>query len=176
MLNYFSHIRLLLTVPFLLLPLAPLTYSTPAYAGGSVQQHLTLDIMPLTITPQSKSAGAFALSYDRYHDKLKSSYALSFEQHLSYRRSAESGDADSTLLTVGFFTQITPAFSLGARLGTSLSSPDGRSHGIAALALRLPALYPDEKDFFSFFFEEIDLGLSGAGERYATFRLGMLLL
>ena len=79
------------------------------------------------------------------------------------------------MLSLGFFTEITPSFSLGGRMGMVVNTPDGPS-GFGALALRLPALHPEDKSFLSFFFEEIDLGVVGPGNRYASFRLGMLLL
>ncbi len=87
----------------------------------------------------------------------------------------------NTLLSLGFFTEITRVFSIGARIGAVINHPDFVP-GFGAIALRLPALYSEKKEFFSFFFEEIDLGITGAfggatgaDNRYASFRLGILL-
>jgi hypothetical protein len=141
--------------------------------GGSIHNHLTLDVLPIAFSANNPGGGALALSYDRYHDWLKSSYSISLEASIPYSLSEQRRlDVISEL---GFFTEITRAFSVGARVGLVTNNP-GTPAGFGALGLRLPALYPEQKEFLSFFFEEIDLGMSGAGERYGGLRLGMKLL
>ncbi len=139
--------------------------------GGSIHNHFTLDIMPLAISPGNPGGGGLGLTYDRYHDWLKSAYSITFEAQRSYG----SANHIDLIANLGFFTEITRSFSIGARLGLVVNHP-GSPVGVGILGLRLPALYPEKKEFFSFFYEEIDLGLAGSGERYAALRLGMLLL
>ena len=140
--------------------------------GGSIHNHLTLDLMPIAMSANNPGGGAVALSYDRYHDWLKSAYSISLETGTSYGSDNRRLDVMTEL---GFFTEITRAFALGARVGLVLNNP-GAPAGFGAVGLRLPALYPEEKEFFSFFFEEIDLGILGSGERYGGLRLGMKIL
>ncbi len=140
--------------------------------GGSIHNHLTLDLLPIAFSANNPAGGAIALSYDRYHDWLKSAYSISIETGTPYSSDNRRFDVMTEL---GFFTEITPAFSIGARVGVVVNEPTQPS-GFGALGLRLPALHPDQKEFFSFFFEEIDLGVSGVGDRYGGLRLGMLLL
>lgn len=140
--------------------------------GGSIHNHLTLDLLPIAFSPNNAGGGAMALSYDRYHDWLKSAYSISVEGSTSY--GADNRRVD-VMTELGFFTEITPAFSIGARVGLVVNNPDDPV-GFGAVGLRLPALHPEQKEFFSFFFEEIDLGIGGSGERYGGLRLAMLLL
>ncbi len=152
----------------LLLPIA-----TNASDGGSVQNYYTLNLMPLASSNNNPIGGAVGLAYNRYHVELKTYYELAFDASIPY--SFTGNNRVDLIPSLAFFTQITPAFSLGARVGAVVNNP-GSPVGLGALGLRLPALYPTEKQFFSFFFEEIDLGLAGAGTPFASFRLGMLLL
>jgi hypothetical protein len=149
--------------------------SVPAWAaGGSIHNHVTLDLLPVTMSANNPAGAGAALSYDRYHDWLKSSYAISLEFSTPYSASSPGSRRVDLMGQLGFFTEINPAFSVGARVGVVFNAP-GDPVGFGALALRLPALHPDQKDFFSFFYEEIDLGIAGSGDRYAALRLGMLL-
>jgi hypothetical protein len=140
--------------------------------GGSIHQHLTLDLLPIATSPNTPAGGGVGISYDRYHDWLRSSYTLGFEVLTPYSSDNRRFDF---IVSAGFFTEVTRAFSIGARLGVVTNNP-GSPDGFGALGLRLPALAPEDKSFFSFFYEEIDLGLSGSGDRYASFRLAMTLL
>ena len=138
--------------------------------GGSVHNHLTFDIMPLSSTPNAPIGSGFGFSYDRYHDELKSSYTLSTEASFPFHADGNRIDLN---VNAGLFTSITPAFSLGAKIGYITNAL--QDTGFGAIALRLPALNPEDKDFFSFFYEEIDLGMSGSGSRYANIRFAMTL-
>ena len=139
-------------------------------SGGSVHNHFTLDLMPLSSTPNAPIGSGFGFSYDRYHDELKSSYTLSGEACFPFNSDVNRIDVN---VNAGLFTSITPAFSVGGRVGYVVNAPGGA--GFGALAIRLPALKPEEKDFFSFFYEELDLGVSGSGSRYANIRFAMTL-
>ena len=144
-----------------------------AYAeGGSIHNHLTLDILPVAISANNSGGAGLAVSYDRYHDWLKSWYTLSFEVQTPYASKSRRYDF---IPEIGFFTEITKPFALGARVGVVTNNPD-QPTGFGAIGLRLPALFPEQKEFFGFFFEEIDLGIAGSGDRYATLRLAMKLL
>ncbi|MGK5082094.1 hypothetical protein WDW37_02225 [Bdellovibrionota bacterium FG-1] len=159
--------------PSVLLPILFIALADSSLAqAGSIHNHLTLDLLPLVMSANNPAGTGLALSYDRYHDWLKSSYEISIEETTPFSFENHRMDVNFQL---GFFTEINPAFSIGARVGVVVNNP-GQPAGFGALGLRLPALHPEEKEFFSFFFEEIDLGLSGAGERYAGIRLGMKLL
>ena len=149
------------------------SFSSSARAdGGSIHNHLTLDLLPIAFSANNPAGGAVAISYDRYHDWLKTAYSISLEAGASY---ASDNRRLDVMPELGFFTEITPAFSIGARVGIVVNNP-GDPVGFGAVGLRLPALHPDQKEFFSFFFEEIDLGVSGTGARYGGLRLGMLIL
>ena len=139
-----------------------------AHADGSIHNHLTLDLMPLSVSQNVPIGSAFGLSYDRYHDELKSSYTLSGEAAFPFQTNGTRIDLN---VNGGLFTSITPAFSVGARVGYVVNAIQGG--GFGAIALRLPALKPQEKGFFSFFDEEIALGLTGAGAQYANLRFAM---
>jgi hypothetical protein len=158
--------RRAIALALLLLPLRAMA------EGGSIHNHLTLDLLPIAFSANNGGGGAVALSYDRYHDWLKSAYSISVETGTSY--GSENRRLD-VMTELGFFTEITRAFSIGARVGLVVNNP-GSPVGFGALGLRLPALYPEQKEFMSFFFEEIDLGVSGSGERYGGLRLAMKLL
>lgn len=136
-----------------------------------IQNTFTLDLSPLALSAHNPIGGGLGVSYNRYHPELKTYYSLTFDTFLPYTPNNSRTDS---MLSLGFFTEITKAFSVGARVGMLLNAPGGLS-GFGAIALRLPALYPDDKKFLSFFFEEIDLGITGAASQYACFRLGMLL-
>lgn len=152
--------------------LSLLIFSALAQAEGSIRNHLTLDLMPIAGSPNNPAGAAFGLYYDRYHEELKSNYSLGVEFSTPY---ASDNRKNDLIVSGAFFTEITKPFSLGARIGVvTNNSPNPIT--IGALALRLPAIHPQDKEFFSFFYEEIDLGIAGAGERYACIRLGMLLL
>ena len=141
-------------------------------ASANISNHLILDLAPLATSANVSSGSSFGLSYDGYHSELKSTYTLTSEWIYPFAPSAQRMDWS---LSLGFFTEITLPFALGARVGTIMNNPDQRV-GFGALAFRLPALTPEAKTFFSFFFEEIDLGFSGAGARTASIRFGMKLL
>ena len=144
--------------------------TTQAFAGGSIHNHLTFDLMPLAISPNVPIGSGFGFSYDRYHDELKSSYTLSAQTIFPFYTQNTRMDM---IVSAGLFTSITPAFSIGARIGYVVNAL--QSTGTGSIALRLPALKPEEKDFFSFFFEELDLGVSGAGSQYANIQFAMML-
>jgi hypothetical protein len=153
----------------LLLGLIP-TWSQAS--GGSIHNHLTLDILPIALSANNPGGAGLGLSYDRYHDWLRSSYTITIESTIPY-----AGDKNriDVMTELGFFTEITKPFALGARVGLVTNNPGGPA-GFGAIGLRLPALEPEKKEFMSFFYEEIDLGLNGSGERYAALRLAMTLL
>ncbi len=166
--------NILLTV---LLAMTQLGFFIPVKAGADSQihNHLTLDILPIAQSPGTPVGGGLGVSYDRYYDALKTSYVLGAEALTPYSdANVPGGRRVDVIADLGFSTEVTRAFAIGARIGVVVNQPGGPV-GIGALLLRLPALIPEGKDFFSFFFEEADLGLAGAGERYASFRLGMLL-
>ncbi len=157
---------------FLLMFWIDLLTTSTLLAGESIQNHLILDLNPLVISTHNPIGSGLGLSYNRFHPELKSWYSLGTEVSIPFQSKYGQMDFISSL---GFFTEITRAFSIGARVGAVFSQGNSVT-GFGALALRLPALYPMEKKFFSFFFEEIDLGIAGSGSSYAAFRLGMLLL
>ena len=144
--------------------------TSQAWADGSIHNHLTLDLLPIAQSINNPAGSAIAISYDRTHDAFKSAYSLSLEACSGYR----SDSRVDVNISAGLFTEVIKGFSVGGRVGVVVNNPATPS-GFGALAIRLPALSPDEKGFMSFFFEELDLGLAGAGDRYAGFRLGMTL-
>jgi hypothetical protein len=157
----------------LILILSALCYPSLSFAeGGSIHNHVTLDVIPIGVSPGNLLGWGGAISIDHYHDWLKTSYDLSAEFIAPYQSGSQRTDV---ILWLGAFTSITPAFSIGARVGALVNDPVGAS-ALAAVGLRLPALAPEDKTFFSFFFEEIDIGVSGIGGHYASMRFGMKLL
>ena len=109
--------------------------------GGSIHNHLTLDILPIAMSPNNPGGAGFGLFYDRYHDWLHSSYTLGVEASIPY-----SGDNRRTdvMPELGFFTEITKPFAIGARVGLVTNNPGGVL-GFGALGLRLPALEPKRR-------------------------------
>ena len=158
---------------FLLTRLGFLLLSGSAIADSQIHNHLIFDILPIAESPNAPTGPGLGLSYDRYYDALRTSYVLGFEGITPFSDARGARKLD-LIASLGFTSEVTRAFSVGARVGAVVNN-EGGPLGIGALALRLPALIPESKDFFSFYFEEVDLGLAGSGERYAAFRLGMML-